>query len=86
MSDFDINVEEKGNGSSRCMIYTMIVFAPFVDTQDWKDEIGEYIADHIPSIQFIDSYEVDDRDSDDYENIVWTFKQQIGIPDFGANI
>lgn len=86
MSDFDIDSEEQGTGPDRCIIYTMTVFAPFVDTQDWKEEIGEYIADHIPSIEFVESTEITDRSSDDYENIIWTFKQQIGIPDFGANI
>lgn len=86
MSDFNIDVEEQGKGPERCMIYTMVVYAPFVDAQDWKEEIGQYIADHIPSIELVKTYEIEDKNSDDYENIVWIFKQQIGMPDFGADL
>lgn len=85
MSLFDIDVEEKGEDSNRCYEYTMVVNAPFVDTQDWKEEIGCYIADHIPSITFEETYEIDDRESEDHENIIWIFRQQIGIPDFGKD-
>lgn len=85
LSDFDIECEEKGTGANKYKEYIMVVNAPFVDVQDWKDEIGQYIADNISSLQFIKAYEINDTSSDNDEDIVWIFKQQIGMPDFGKD-
>ena len=85
----DIETMDKGEGSERRKLYKVVNNSPFVEVEDWADEIGEYIADNLPSLKYIKhtfndkSFFSDDETAGD---ITWYFVQQIGMPDFGDNI
>lgn len=85
----DIETMDKGEGSERRKLYKVVNNSPFVEVEDWADEIGEYIADNLHSLKYIKhtfndkSFFSDDETAGD---ITWYFVQQIGMPDFGDNI
>lgn len=54
----------------------------WVDVEDYADEIGKYVADSIPSIEFKGFVHNTNKKSEDYEDIVWTFTQNQDIPNF----
>lgn len=85
----DIETMDKGEGSERRKLYKVVNNSPFVEVEDWADEIGEYVADNLHSLKYIKhtfndkSFFSDDETAGD---ITWYFVQQIGMPDFGDNI
>lgn len=85
----DIETMDKGEGSERRKLYKVVNNSPFVEVEDWADEIGEYVANNLHSLKYIKhtfndkSFFSDDETAGD---ITWYFVQQIGMPDFGDNI
>lgn len=79
--DLDIVEKESGSGADKKKIYKVINKSPFIEVEDYADEIGEFISDNIPGLKFEGS-NYDNKD----ENITWIFSQQLGMPDFGDNI
>jgi len=79
--DLDIVEKESGSGADKKKIYKVTNKSPFIEVEDYADEIGEFISDNIPGLKFEES-NYDNKD----ENITWIFSQQLGMPDFGDNI
>lgn len=83
----DIEVLDKGEGPDRKKLYKAINNSPFVEVEDYADEIGNYIADHIPVLKYV-KFTFNDKsffsDDETAGDITFYFVQQIGIPDFGA--
>lgn len=89
-SSYDLNIKmrEVGEGETRKYQYRVSNWSPLVEVEDWADEIGEYIADHIPALEYKGSKVLDraEDNGEDYEQTIWYFDQQIGIKDFGDHI
>lgn len=85
----DIEVRDKGEGPDRKKLYKAINNSPFVEVEDYADEIGNYIADHIPALKYV-KFTFNDKsffsDDETAGDITFYFVQQIGMPDFGENI
>lgn len=87
--DLDIEVRDMGQGSNKCKVYKVTNYSIFVDVQDYADEIGKYISDKIPALEFVKSKYIDKpllSGDEDAGDLIFYFKQQIGIPDFGEDI
>lgn len=86
--DLNIKMREVGEGETRKYQYRVSNWSPLVEVEDWADEIGEYIADHIPALEYKGSKVLDraEDNGEDYEQTIWYFDQQIGIKDFGDHI
>lgn len=84
----DIEVRDKGEGPDRKKLYKAINNSPFVEVEDYADEIGNYIADHIPALKYV-KFTFNDKsffsDDETAGDITFYFVQQIGMPDFGAD-
>lgn len=85
----DIEVRDKGEGPDRKKLYKAINNSPFVEVEDYADEIGNYIADHIPALKYV-KFTFNDKsffsDDETAGDITFYFVQQIGMPDFGEHI
>lgn len=85
-NSLDVTAKESGEGSDRKIVYTVVNNSPFVEVEEWADEIGQYIANNV-HIKY-NGFTYNDKSffsgDETAGDITWTFTQQIGIPDFGA--
>ena len=87
--DLDVETRDEGEGSERRKLYKVVNNSPFVEVEDWADEIGTYIADNIPALKYV-KFTFNDKsffsDDETAGDITWYFVQQIGMPDYGDHI
>ena len=66
--------------------YKCTMSALFVETEEFAEEIGIYVAERIPSIEYVKFTHDDEVASENYEDVCIYWKQNQEMPDFGENI